>query len=213
MNSKTCGKCKQKKSIKDFHWKKTENRANSWCKECVYQRQRLRWTERKIRAVALFGSKCCQCGYDKNLGALSFHHKNPSDKDYEWRKIRQLPWPELIIELKKCILVCSNCHAEIHYPRLTMKSLAYSSADNAFLNDRKQIELTSTGQCPMCKRDVYGTKYCSLKCSQLGSRKVKRPSKAVLAREIKKMSWCKLGRIYGVSDNAVRRWAKAYKLI
>lgn len=43
-------------------------------------------------------------------------------------------------------------------------------------------------------------------------RKVERPSKEILEKEINESSFCALGRKYGVSDNAIRKWCKAYKI-
>jgi len=40
-----------------------------------------------------------------------------------------------------------------------------------------------------------------------------RPSRERLKSEISIMNWCSLGRKYGVSDNAVRKWARQYGLI
>lgn len=66
-------------------------------------------------AIAYKGGKCQVCGYDKCVGALEFHHIDPTQKDFgisakgytrSWDKNRQ--------ELDKCILVCANCHREIH---------------------------------------------------------------------------------------------------
>lgn len=55
--------------------------------------------------------------------------------------------------------------------------------------------------------------YCSTKCAGKAGRKVERPSATQLASDISSMSWLAIGRKYGVSDNAVRKWAKQYKLI
>lgn len=67
----------------------------------------------KDMAVHYKGGKCVLCGYSKCSKALHFHHLNPKDKDFtisggtrSFENIRE--------ELDKCILVCSNCHAEIH---------------------------------------------------------------------------------------------------
>jgi transposase-like protein len=40
---------------------------------------------------------------------------------------------------------------------------------------------------------------------------VKRPSSSALKAEIEKLGYSGVGRKYGVSDNAVRKWIKAYK--
>ncbi len=73
-----------------------------------------RWTKRKLKAVAYKGGKCEVCGYDKYHGALDFHHLNPDEKDYSWRKLRLKSWEDITKELDKCICVCANCHREIH---------------------------------------------------------------------------------------------------
>ena len=77
----------------------------------VYKRRR------KIRqmAVEYKGGQCQVCGYDRCIEALEFHHKNPHEKDFSvsskgytrsWSKVKQ--------EIDKCLLVCANCHREIH---------------------------------------------------------------------------------------------------
>ena len=57
---------------------------------------------------------CCEiCGYNKSLRALQFHHTNPQEKDFNIGGKMVLN-EELKKELDKCILVCANCHSEIH---------------------------------------------------------------------------------------------------
>jgi hypothetical protein len=69
----------------------------------------------KIKAVEYKGGKCCKCGYNKNVKAMDFHHLDPTKKEFAiganglthtWERVKK--------ELKKCILVCRNCHSEIH---------------------------------------------------------------------------------------------------
>lgn len=65
----------------------------------------------KKKAVEYKGNKCSMCGYDKCLTALEFHHVIPNEKDgykSNWTFERNKQ------ELDKCILVCANCHREIH---------------------------------------------------------------------------------------------------
>jgi len=71
------------------------------------------------------------------------------------------------------------------------------------------------GKCVICDEPLTGNqrKYCGNTCKGLALRRTKRPNKATLAKDIKKMSWRAMGRKYGVSDNAVRKWARNYKLI
>ena len=69
----------------------------------------------KERAVEYKGSKCVKCGYDKCIRALEFHHIDPNQKDFHLSAYKVLSWDKIKIELDKCILVCSNCHKEIHF--------------------------------------------------------------------------------------------------
>jgi len=72
---------------------------------------------KKKNAINLFGGKCQICFYDKCQKSLNFHHIDPSLKKFEISKaFCKYPRPdeEVKEELKKCILVCANCHNEIH---------------------------------------------------------------------------------------------------
>ena len=61
------------------------------------------------------GNQCSICGYNKCNDALEFHHLNPKEKEFNIsdRNIK-LDWPEIQKELDKGIIVCANCHREIH---------------------------------------------------------------------------------------------------
>lgn len=70
----------------------------------------------KFRAVEYKGGKCERCGYSKCIGALHFHHKDPTKKNFTIAtRSRFTPWKMLIEELDKCELLCANCHAETHW--------------------------------------------------------------------------------------------------
>lgn len=74
------------------------------------------WRKRtKQRILDSMGGKCSECSYDKCSDALELHHLNPTDKTFSFGGIRAYPrsWKTIVEELKKCILVCSNCHREI----------------------------------------------------------------------------------------------------
>lgn len=73
------------------------------------------WRRRtKIKLVEYKGGKCEKCEYDKCIDALEFHHLDPIEKDFT---ISGKSWSfdRLKKEVDKCILVCSNCHKEIHF--------------------------------------------------------------------------------------------------
>lgn len=60
------------------------------------------------------GGKCQRCGYNKCNRALEFHHIDPSKKDFGISKNINRNIEDLKREVDKCILLCSNCHAEVH---------------------------------------------------------------------------------------------------
>jgi hypothetical protein len=94
-----------------------------------------------------------------------------------------------------------------------------SNAEHARQHAEKQGRVKITAKlCPICghpfSQKEATQKYCSHECGHLAIRRVKRrPSKKKLAKLIKKHSWVALGRMFGVSDNAIRKWARKYKLI
>jgi hypothetical protein len=69
----------------------------------------------KERAVKYLGGCCQGCGYSAYVGALDFHHKDPTEKDFGISE-GGIPrnWNLVQRELDKCVLVCKCCHAEIH---------------------------------------------------------------------------------------------------
>jgi len=68
----------------------------------------------KLQAIKLLENKCCLCGYDKCVDALEFHHENPTEKEFKLGSGNTMSWKDYKNEALKCILVCSNCHKEIH---------------------------------------------------------------------------------------------------
>ena len=64
--------------------------------------------------VAEAGGRCVICGYDCYIGALQFHHRDPRHKTFHLAQngmTRSLERSRE--EVKKCVLLCANCHAEI----------------------------------------------------------------------------------------------------
>jgi transposase len=58
---------------------------------------------------------CCElCGYDRCMAALEFHHHDPSRKTFGIAQEGMARSIErLRAEVRKCVLLCSNCHAEV----------------------------------------------------------------------------------------------------
>jgi hypothetical protein len=84
------------------------------CKRCRADAVARRRRRVKELLVGEAGGRCVVCGYDKCVAALGFHHLDPSTKSFGLAQAgitRAID--EVRREAEKCILVCSNCHAEI----------------------------------------------------------------------------------------------------
>jgi hypothetical protein len=70
----------------------------------------------RVRHMAgeYLGGKCCFCAYDRCFAALDFHHVDESKKNFTIRDGVTRSWFRVQQELENCILVCANCHREIH---------------------------------------------------------------------------------------------------
>lgn len=91
--------------------------SRTYSDRAEYLKKAVSERRKKLRAksVEYGGGKCQLCGYKKCGRALSFHHIDPAQKDFglsargltrSWEKIQK--------ELDKCVLLCSNCHMEVH---------------------------------------------------------------------------------------------------
>lgn len=201
---KQCTRCKEWKPHEVFGTKGKYKQG--YCPPCLYQYQASRWQGRKKKAVELMGGACSRCGYCRNYSALEFHHMDPNEKDFDFNVGRRRSWDKMVEELKKCVLLCSNCHREEHHPETILDG--DTSKANVILNLGPQI----TGRCPTCDTEVFGTKYCSHACSCDSRRRAKRPSREELAQLIETTPFVQIGKKYKVSDNAIRKWAEHYGL-
>lgn len=92
-----------------------EGRGYYRCKKCRAEAVTEARRRRKKLLVELAGGKCEKCGYCKSVAALQFHHKDPNTKLFGigasgvTRGIE-----EQKREIEKCLLLCANCHAEVH---------------------------------------------------------------------------------------------------
>lgn len=85
------------------------------CKECIKDAVIDKRKKNKQKLVEYKGGKCEICGYDKCIDALEFHHLNPAEKEYGLSNGDTVGFEKLKEEADKCILVCANCHREIHW--------------------------------------------------------------------------------------------------
>lgn len=82
------------------------------CPACDSLRKRTLSNE---RAVLYKGGKCILCNYSKCIANLAFHHLDPTKKDFIISDGHSRTFDKIKTELDKCILLCQNCHGELHW--------------------------------------------------------------------------------------------------
>jgi len=95
------------------------------CRRCRQEAVVRRRRKVKEILVADAGGRCLLCGYDRYFGALVFHHVDPDTKAFgvaEGGMARSLE--RLRAEVRKCVLLCSNCHAEVENGRSSLSGVA-----------------------------------------------------------------------------------------
>lgn len=83
----------------------------SRCGSCNTKIRRFR---AKAAAVKYLGGKCTNCGWQGNQAALQFHHTDPKKKEFIIGNVANKSWDSIKNELKKCIILCANCHMIKH---------------------------------------------------------------------------------------------------
>ena len=101
-------------------------------------------------------------------------------------------------------ILCPNCHALTH--TLARDCHSKSKTKPKIEEDKKYRNI-----CISCSKPTNNQKYCSYDCSRINSRKVIRPSYEELMSELEHSNYSAVGRKYGVSDNAIRKWVKSYE--
>lgn len=91
--------------------------TRTYADRAEYLKKAVTKRRKKLREMALEygGGKCIVCGYDRCRRAMVFHHLDPAKKDFGL-SVRGLTrsWEKMRAELDKCVLLCANCHAEVH---------------------------------------------------------------------------------------------------
>lgn len=89
-----------------------EGRGHYRCRQCRADNVKNSRRRLKDKLIDDFGGQCVVCGYSRYRGALQFHHKHPQEKSFGIGNNGK-SYEDVFAEASKCILVCSNCHAEI----------------------------------------------------------------------------------------------------
>lgn len=114
--TKKCSCCHQvlPNTIQFFYYNKVKQLPHSKCKQCLRKHFNDKKRKIKLALITLKGGKCLLCGYNRCLRALEFHHTLPEHKDFNIATTKNRVTTQILTELEKCVLVCSNCHRELH---------------------------------------------------------------------------------------------------
>ena len=172
---------------------------------------RLRKIDIRNKLLEKFSNRCYICGYNKYKEVLEFHHIIPDEKEFGIGFITSKSLENIVKEIKKCILVCSNCHREIH---LGVTEFNVPMPPDIRVDElRRRRKYKEEDYICECGNKKHKQSNVCRECWSFSQRKVERPSKEKLQEMMKWNTWTGIGREYGVSDNAVRKWAKKYELI
>lgn len=104
--------CKKHGDIKHY---KRAGREDSWrCSQCSVEAVTERRRKVIRETIEYKGGKCQCCGYDKCVEALDFHHIDPTTKEFGISDGSTRSLEKTKAEADKCILLCANCHRELH---------------------------------------------------------------------------------------------------
>ena len=118
METKQCTKCKRILPLSAFGVR--DNKKGTYrsdCKECHAAEVREKYHLRKDMLNDIKSQcKCAKCG-DARSYVLDFHHINPNEKETTLARLTSntSSMARIEAELKKCVVLCANCHREFHY--------------------------------------------------------------------------------------------------
>lgn len=179
------------------------------------------WRNRtKERIIQSFGGCCGICGYKKCQRSIDLHHLDSDEKDFSLGSIRAWPksWESIVVELRKCVLLCSNCHGEVH-DEITFIPNNITRFNEIFSDyktlERLDRESKNRKSCPVCGKDMFNSSNtCSHNCAARLARKYNWDAYDLHdLYMVKKMSCVAISKIVGCSNTAVNKRLKKLNLI
>lgn len=170
----------------------------------------------KERMVYVMGDKCACCGYNKCIQALEFHHLDPKEKDLTFSKNTNCSWGTVVSELPKTILVCANCHREIHAGLIDNDSLKSSFIEQRAIEISQKVEeqkTKKTNYCQRCHKEISSNATFCSECYKLQKRE-ERPDAEQLTQILieYKGNFSAVGRLFNLTSSAIVKWCKEYNL-
>lgn len=164
---------------------------------------------RKINLINVLGGKCQICGFNNFPDALEFHHEDPNQKDYGLASKGTCHDIETDLnEVKKCFLLCANCHRGVHcgYYENPKEHIFNEELAQQLINDRNEKMIVHLNHCIDCGKQIdYNAIRCP-ECAAKARRVCERPSREKLKYLIRTKPFTTIGKQFGVQDNTIRKW-------
>ena len=185
---------------KTHNWAKKIPLKEILVKDSTYNNNRT--LKKQLFEKGLLENKCQLCGLESEWKGkpivLRLDHINGTNSDNRLENLR---------------MVCPNCDSQLDTfaGRNTTNSLKIGERIN--IEDKPKIEnkYTKKKNCSVCISIIADSNKSGL-CLSCSQRKrvgrINRPKKELLIKEVKESGYSAVGRKYGVSDNAIRKWLK-----
>lgn len=167
---------------------------------------------RKNNLVNVMGGKCLLCGFDKFQEALEFHHVNPQEKEFALTSSNMKNLADQLIELRKCVLLCANCHRGVHAGYYEIPNDWQSSFNEEIAQDLLAEKEKRHYYCQSCGKEITSKATFCKECSAKEQQHTERPTREELKKMIREKPFTQIGQLFGVSDNTIRKWCKANNL-
>lgn len=150
----------------------------------------------KIALVKAFGEKCQYCGQKFSEVVFDFHHLKPKEKEFALGNSGSTRSKAAYAEeAKKCCMLCANCHRLVENKEID-NSLLYCNFNEDIYYSTIEKLISKQKPSHVEKMEKHS----------------KKPDRKTLKMLIRQKSFCQIGRDFGVSDNAIRKWCISYGL-
>lgn len=83
-------------------------------RDLISKKSKLKRQRRLLEAITLLGGRCEHCGGVFDSICYDFHHIDPKTKIFTISEHMDIGIEKFLIEVRKCQLLCANCHRLIH---------------------------------------------------------------------------------------------------
>lgn len=241
MAEKHCRLCRVSKDMSLFgNCKSSKDGKQSYCKTCSNNKAKLSYKNNEIRRESFKNSsklakaycskfidevksfnKCCVCREDDPV-CLDFHHIDPSAKLECVSRLASLKNRQAVIdEIRKCTVLCSNCHRKFHAGKICASKfvaivLCEKSTNDFVLRKIRNDKVDRTRYPKPVYRKIDNKKVLvpkdTPKQKYQQQTKIDWPSKEELAVLVWEKPTATIAKEFGVADSSVAKWVKKYGL-